>query len=270
MIEARHKYLDRSGQTFQDCAACPQMMPIAPGRFRMGDLDDHGKPGERPVRHVSIGYPFAVGIYEVTQSQWDACVDDSACQPLPEDHDWKVQHAFDAPTGDGWRQWRPVSNASWHDAQAYVRWLSRKTGQPYRLLSESEWEYVARAGTQTRYPWGDYLPDPAQAHYGVGYAHGAASAAQRWQSAAPVGMFPPNGFGVHDLHGNLWEWVQDCGERGTAPTPLAGQAWTRPKPCATHVLRGGAWNSTADEIRSASRMEFMPDFQMYGFRVAKP
>jgi formylglycine-generating enzyme required for sulfatase activity len=244
------------------------MMAIAPGHFRMGDLDGRGQPDERPARSVSIAYPFAVAIYEVTQSQWDACVADSACPSLPEDDDWKREHAFTEPAGDDWRQWRPATNASWDDAQAYVRWLSRKTGQAYRLLSESEWEYVARAGSQTRYPWGDQ-PDHAHAHYGVGYQDSPASAAERWKSAAPVGMFPPNSFGVHDLHGNLWEWVQDCGERGTATASLDGRAWTRPGHCATHVLRGGAWNSTSDEIRSASRMEFMTDFQMYGFRVAR-
>jgi formylglycine-generating enzyme required for sulfatase activity len=268
VIEARHKYFGHLGKIFQDCAACPQMIAIAPGRFRMGDPSGSGKPGARPTRSISIAYPFAAGIYEVTQAQWDACVADVACQRLPEDENWKLEHSFDAPTGDGWRQWRPLSNASWDDARAYVQWLSRKTGQPYRLLSEAEWEYTARAGSQTRYPWGDQ-PDHEHAHYGVGYPDGAASGAQRWKSAAPVGMFAPNSFGVHDLHGNLWEWVEDCGERGTVTAPLDGRAWTRQGHCATHVLRGGAWNSTADEIRSASRMEFMTDFQMYGFRVAR-
>jgi formylglycine-generating enzyme required for sulfatase activity len=250
VIEARHKYAVRSGTTFSDCAACPEMIAIAPGRFRMGDLDGSGKLGAQTSRKVNIAYAFAVGIYEVTQAQWDACVADAGCQRLPEDDDWRREHSLDAPAGDEWRQWRPLGNASWDDARAYVRWLSRNTGQSYRLLSEAEWEYTARAGSQTRYPWGDQ-PDHEHAHYGVGYPNGADGGAQRWQSAAPVGMLASNGFGVHDLHGNLWEWVEDCGSRGTATAPPGGRAWTQSGHCATHVLRGGAWNSTAEEIQTS-------------------
>ncbi|MDD5030970.1 MAG: SUMF1/EgtB/PvdO family nonheme iron enzyme [Rhodoferax sp.] len=149
-----------------------------------------------------------------------------------------------------------------------MRWLSHRTGQRYRLLSEAEWEYIARAGGQARYPWGEQ-PSHALAHWGVGYPQDADGTADPWPTVAPVGLYPPNNFGVHDMIGNLWEWVADCGDRGAAPLPVDGRAWTRPGHCATHVLRGGAWNSNSSEIRSAARLEFMTDFQMYGFRVAR-
>ena len=147
-----------------------------------------------PRHRVTIARPFSVGVHEVTFAQWDACRRAGGCSHNPD--------------GQGWgRGTRPVVDVSWHDAQQYVRWLSGKTGARYRLLSESEWEYVARAGTTTRYWWGGAIARSRANCDGCG---------SRWdgRQTAPVGTFRPNAFGLHDVHGNVWEWVQDC-ERGS-------------------------------------------------------
>ena len=155
-------------------------------------------------------------------------------------------------------------DVSWHDAKAYVEWLSRKTGKRYRLLSEGEWEYVARAGTETAFWWGDEM--------GSGRAN-CDGCGSRWdgRQTAPAGSFRANGFGLHDVHGNVWEWVEDCwhGDYGGAPTD--GSAWTSGGVCGKRVLRGGSWFNKPRNLRSANRNWYSAGFRIsyLGFRIAR-
>ena len=237
------------GDAFQDSPGCPKLVVVPPGSFMMGSPkeEEDRNDDEGPVHEVRIDYSLAVGMYPVTFDEWDACASDGGCGGY-EPHD------------AGWgRGTRPVINVSWEDAQGYVRWLSRKTGQEYRLLSESEWEYVARAGTRTRYWWGDEIGRNRANCDGCG---------SRWDNrqTAPVGSFSANAFGLHDVHGNVWEWVEDCwnGSYRGAPTDGSGN-------CAVRVLRGGSWRSVPSYLRSALRFSFTTDNRdLYiGFRIAR-
>lgn len=234
------------GDTFRDCSDCPEMVVVPSGSFRMGS--SYGGDWEKPVHDVRIGYSFAVGKYEVTFGQWDACVSAGGCSHRP----------FDSVRGS-----RPVINVSWNDAQEYVRWLSRTTGERYRLLSEAEWEYVARAGTTTRYWWGNDI--------GRGRASCLSDCGDSDDEAAPVGSFAANGFGLHDVHGNVWEWVEDCANDSYRGAPTDGAAWTTGD-CSTRVLRSGSFNDYAEYLRSANRYRGYPDYRGgndIGFRVAR-
>ena len=227
---AAHKHDD----TFKDCDPCPEMVIVPPGSFRMGDLHGIGYFSEKSIRTVRIDHAFAVGKFEVTFDEWAACVSDGGCNGYrPNDLGWG--------RGD-----RPVVHVSWHDAKTYVRWLSRKTGKTYRLLSEAEWEYAARAGTRTMFPWGNSI--------GSGHANcdGCGSA---WDDdlTAPVGSFAPNGFGLHDMHGNVYEWVEDCWHSGYEGAPSDGSAWTSGGVCQVRILRGGSYDDLPVLVRSANR-----------------
>ena len=210
------------GTVFRDCATCPELVVVPAGRFRMGcvsgrDCEDN----EHPVHEVELT-SFALGVYEVTF----------------EDYDRFVQATGHRRPGDGgWgRGGRPVIDVSWEDAEAYVAWLSRETGESYRLPSESEWEYAARAGTTTRYSWGQDI--------GRNRAN-CRSCGSRWDAdrTAPAGSFAANGWGLHDMHGNVYEWVADCWHENYARAPRDGTAWTSGGNCGRRVLRGGSWNS---------------------------
>jgi formylglycine-generating enzyme required for sulfatase activity len=171
-----------------------------------------------PQHQVTIGEPFGVGRYEVTFDEWDACVKGGGC------NDYK-------PSDQGWgRGRRPVINVSWDDAQAYVAWLSKKTGQPYRLPSEAEWEYAARAGTTSRYWWGNDVPTSKQANFG-----------DHVNKTSKVGSYPANPWGLHDMNGNVWEWVEDCWNESYEGAPNDGSAWPSGD-CGRRVRRGGSWN----------------------------
>ena len=163
-----------------------------------------------------------------------------------------------------WLGPRPVVNVSWHDAQAYVRWLSRETGEAYRILSESEWEYVARAGTERRFWRGD--------DEGRGRAN-CRGCGSRWvgEQTAPVGSFAANAFGLHDVHGNVWEWVTDCWHGTYKGAPVNGDAWTVGGDCGERVLRGGSWHNAPRFMRSANRGRYSAGIRhhLVGFRVAR-
>ena len=227
------------GEQFRDCEVCPLMVVVRAGSYMMGSpsSDEGRRDNEGPVHRVRIAEPFAVGVYEVTFAEWDACVSDGGCGGhRPVDGRWG-------------RGKRPVIDVSWEDARAYVGWLSRKTGKGYRLLSESEWEYVARAGTGTRYWWGDSI--------GSGRAN-CDGCGSRWddEQTAPVGSFPANGFGLHDVHGNVWEWVEDCWHDDYRGAPSDGSAWTTwtsGGECSQRMLRGGSWDDAPRFLRSANR-----------------
>jgi formylglycine-generating enzyme required for sulfatase activity len=233
------------GETFKDCAECPEMVVIPAGRFRMGDLSGSGDDDEKPVHAVTIGYKFAVGKFEVTFDEWDACVAEGSCfGRRPDDEDWG-------------RGRRPAINVSWEDAKNYVHWLSFETGQVYRLLSEAEWEYVARAGTTTAY------------NTGSGISKGQA----RYQSRGTVrvGSYSPNAFGLYDVHGNVFEWAEDCWHDSYHGAPGDGGAWTTGGDCDERVLRGGSWSNRPRNLRSADRARdtWVIRDSLDGFRVAR-
>ena len=244
------------GETFQDCAECPKMVVVPSGVFTMGSPKrEGGNDDERPMRRVRIDYLFAVGVYEVTFDEWYACADAGGCGSyIPDDMGWG-------------RGNRPVVNVSWEDAQSYVSWLSARTGKTYRLLSESEWEYVARAGTETAYSWGDSI--------GVNRAN-CSGCGSAWdgEQTAPVGSFAVNAWGVYDMHGNVLEWVQDCYNSNYEGAPKDGSAWES-EDCNLRVLRGGGWHYNTRSLRSADRSMSSTGNRAnifdhgFGFRVAR-
>ena len=240
---------------FKDCAGCPRMVVIPAGEFTMGS-----PPAEQQAEaqhRVTIATPFAVSKFEITFDEWDACVKAGGCDGY-------------RPDDEGWgRGKRPVINISWENAKTYVSWLSRKAGKPYRLLSESEWEYAARAGTTTRFSFGDTL-SPSQANYD-GSTDGSGPSDLNRQKTIPVGSFPANGFGLHDMHGNAFEWVEDCWHDSyTAAAPSDGSAWLEAN-CRGHVGRGGSWEDSQAELRSAARTGGFADelSSTDGLRIAR-
>ena len=215
---------------------------------------------EEPLRFVKISRPLAIGKYEVTFAEWDACVADGDCRRRPRDEDWG-------------RRRRPVVNVSWDEiTNEYIPWLRRKSGHDYRLLTEAEWEYAARAGSSTPYTWGHAVPK------GQANCNGCGS---RWdhRMTAPVGSFTANAFGLHDMHGNVWEWVADCWHNDYRDAPADNRSWT--KNCETdffeknglRVVRGGSWLDYPWRIRSAQRYAVQARFRNgnhIGFRVVRP
>ena len=161
-------------------------------------------------------------------------------------------------------------NVSWNDAREYVRWLSRKTGNGYRLLSEAEWEFAARAGSTEPFHFGSTLL-PQQASYDARVVYGSGGKGRSKGRTEPVGSFPANAFGLHDVHGNVWEWVEDCWHDTYADAPSHGGVWTRGGDCEYRVLRGGSWVSPPQSLRSAVRGRSDPEARSYyqGFRVAR-
>ena len=225
------------GDMFRDCDNCPEMVVVPAGSFMMGspESEEGRSDDEGPVHQVTFEQPFAVGKYEVTFAEWEACVAGGGCNGY-------------RPNDNGWGRGRqPVTNVSWKDAQAYVRWLSEQTGKAYRLLSEAEWEYVARAGTTTPFHFGTTI-STEQANYNGRFQ----KEGEYRKKTVPVGSFAPNVFGLHDMHGNVWEWTQDCWHDGYAGAPSNGEAWESGD-CSVRVLRGGSWFDRPWGLRSASR-----------------
>ena len=238
------------GSVFRDCEQCAEMVVVPADRFRMAV-------GYREAHGVTIASPFAVGRYEVTFAEWDACVAAGGCTHRPDDEGWG-------------RGIRPVINISWEDAQEYMRWLLRETGKPYRLLSETEWEYVARAGTTTEYWWGNEA-DHAHANYGKDECcEGMAAGADRWVNTSPVGNFKANAFGLFDTAGNVFEWVEDCWNEYYNGAPTDESAWTSGD-CSKRVRRGGSWFNDTRSLRSAIRGNSGTGkrFSHLGFRIAR-
>ncbi len=241
-----------AGQVFHDCPDCPEMVVIPAGRFRMGRFEWGWRRDEKPVHEVRIAQPFALGRYEVTFAEYDRYAQATGKQ---------------RPDDEGWgRGNRPVINVSWQDAQGYVTWLSQETGQQYRLPSEAEWEYAARAGSTTKYFWGN---SPSGRHANAWEDDGWPSDGYKY--TAPTGSFQPNQFGLYDMSGNVWEWVEDCWHVNYEGAPVDGSAWVRGGNCDLRVLRGGSFLDTPAEVRSASRrLDGAADrFWSYGFRLAR-
>ncbi len=244
------------GTTFRDTLSSggvgPEMVVIPAGSFRMGCLNDDGDcySDEFPVHTVNVPR-FALSQYEVTFAEWDACVAAGGCNGYqPGDRGWG--------RGD-----RPVIPVSWNDAQSYVAWLSAQTGEEYRLPSEAEWEYAARAGTETRYHWGDAI--------GVNRANCDGCGSQ-WDNreTAPVGSFAPNAWSLYDMHGNAMEWTEDCWNNSYTGAPNDGSAWESGN-CSRRVLRGGSWDFYPRFLRSADRDWLTAGLRDHdnGFRIAR-
>ena len=238
------------GTRFRDCPECPEMVVAPAGRFMMGSpwWEVFRWPCEGPVHEVAMAHPFAVGVYEVTFGEWDACVSGGGCGGYrPDDRHWG-------------RGRRPVVRVSWEDAKGYVEWLSRKTGEKYRLLSESEWEYVVRAGTTGPFHTGATMSRKQVARLAV------------FRRGTQVGELPANRFGLYDVHGNVSEWVEDCWNRSYAGAPTDGSAWESGD-CYRRVVRGGSWQDwSSEDLRSASRDYLLTGYRYdddVGFRVAR-
>ena len=252
-----------AGTMVRECAACPEMVVVPAGDYMMGSPDGEAgrEKNEGPVHRVTIAEPLAVGKYEVTFAEWDACVVAGGCTHRPGDNGWG-------------RGTRPVINVSWEDAQAYVAWVSRETGRPYRLLSEVEWEYVARAETTGTYWWDGWFStgaDHEYANYGTeACCGGMAAGADRWMHTSPVGSFEANAFGLFDTAGNVWEWVADCWNDSYRDAPSDGSAWTSGN-CGRRVVRGGSWYNEPEVLRSANRdrSDTGSRDDTFGFRIAR-
>jgi len=246
---------------FRDCAKCPEMVVLPAGSFRMGAPDDEPdrNANEGPQRLVTIARPFAVGKFEVTFAEWEACVAGGGCKGNRN------------PADEGWgKDKQPVINVSWDDAQEYVAWLSRATGKSYRLLTEAEWEYAARAGTASPFAAGAKIT-PEQANFQTAFKDdGESREGEYREQAIKVGSFAPNAFDLHDMHGNVWEWVQDNWHEDYTGAPTNG-AVVPGGDATMRVKRGGGWYSLAVEVRSASRQGDQPDHRGadIGFRVAR-
>ena len=257
--QAEEKQRLRPGRRFQDCEECPEMVVVPAGSFMMGSptSEDGRGDDEGPRQRVRIGEQFAVGVYEVTFAEWDACARSRGCGSY-------------RPDDEGWgRGRRPVIRVSWEDAQAYVRWLSRRTGREYRLLSEAEWEYVARAGTTTPFHTGRTISTD-QANYNGNFTYGTGREGKYRKQTVPVGLFAPNAFGLHDVHGNVREWTQDCWNDSYTRASSDGDAWERGD-CSRRVVRGGSWGNVPWNLRSANRVRYSIEFRINynGFRVAR-
>jgi formylglycine-generating enzyme required for sulfatase activity len=228
---------------FKDLDVGPEMVVVPAGKFTMGS-NDYGS--EQPPHRVRIKAPLAVGRFAVTFAEWDAA---------------GLAHK---PGDAGWgRGQRPVINVSWEDARAYATWLSQKTGKAYRLLSEAEWEYCCRAGTTTKYAFGDKVT-PQQAHY----SQRELGSAKR---TVEVGRFSPNAWGLYDAHGNVWEWCEDNWHTNYQGAPEDGSVWLGGD-ASLRVLRGGSWLlNNPDALRSASRNRNRPDVSSSsgGFRLSR-
>jgi formylglycine-generating enzyme required for sulfatase activity len=290
---------DQPKQSFRDCADCPEIVVIPAGEFVMGSDPTESGRAERegPQRSVRIRQ-FAAGKFEVTRGQWAAFA--SATNRITNEGCFWTARSGSKPDPIGsWRNTgfpqddtHPVVCVTWDDAQDYTRWLGQRSGQKYRFLTEAEWEYAARAGSATPYPWG-VTATHEHANYGAdACCSGLASGRDEWIHTAPGGAFPSNAFGLHDMHGNVLEWVQDCFASSYSGLPTDGSAYETAVPlqmtgrfasmngtssCAYRMLRGGDWGNPPALIRSASR-NFGPGpgatLEIYrsggvGFRVAR-
>ena len=269
----------KAGEKFKECRNCPEMLVLPSGTFLMGSPADEPERRENErQRRQSIARAFAIGRTEVTWDQWEACVRDRWCDGVAVESALRTLENGQPNTNykDYGRGTRPVVGVSWFDAQTFVGWLNWKTGEDdaYRLPSDAEWEYAARAGTTTAYPWGAKL-DHNYGNFGIvgpGLG-GKAEGRDVWvDQTAPVASFPANAFGLHDMNGNVFEWVEDCYEADRAHAPADGSA-NKEGDCGVRVFRDGTFLSNPYMQRSARRGAPYPATRRgrnyLGFRVAK-
>lgn len=253
----------KAGSVIKDCPICPEMVVVPAGEFMMGspETERSRNRNEGPQRKVTIAQPFAVGKFEVTFQQWDACVSEGGCTHKPDDAGWG-------------RNRRPVINVNYSDAKQFVAWLSKKAQKEYRLLTEAEWEYAARASSK-------FNPNPPpfstgatiafqQANYDANFTYAKGLGGLYRQKTMDTGSLPKNAFGLHEMHGNVWEWVEDCYKDSYEGAPTDGSAVVS-RSCELRILRGGAWNYHPQALRSAYRYATWPELRvnMAGFRVAR-
>jgi sulfatase modifying factor 1 len=289
VAETKNTLPTQAGAIFRDCPhECPEMIMIPAGTFIMGtdrrDIEPDGREG--PAHEITIAQPFAMGVYDVTRDEYQiftkttgratpkGCnvVDSEGRWITDPDKDW--QNPGFKQTGRD-----PVVCVSWEDAHAYIAWLNSKvsgsTAGPYRLPSETEWDYAARAGTSTPYYWGD-IASHDRANFGIEHCApcgGQKEGRDQWYFTSPVGSFPPNRFGLYDMSGNVWQWTEDCTHYGFTDAPIDGSAWTTDihDACHNRILRGGSWLDPAILMTIFVRNPWAPTDRNYanGFRVAR-
>ncbi len=280
------------GDVLADCDFCPELVVIPAGEFRMGTplgVPVDNETGEQPPVHMKIPKAFAIGRFEVTHGEFDVFAEDTNFEPTVRCRVWndKLQRYDD----DDNRSWKrpgvparpkpehPVSCVSWQDAKAYVAWLSEKTGVAFRLPTEAEWEYAARAGSDALYPWGNnphqgcawvnaYDLDSRE-RYPLAWTHMACRDGH--QGVAPVGSLKPNAFGLYDMLGNVWEFAEDCATKSHVGRPKDGRAWVWEGGCARIIQRGGGWMTSVARIRPGYHGDANAThrFDFGGFRVAR-
>jgi len=282
----------QSQNGFKDCSDCPEMIVVPAGTFRMGSVSgEKGLPADGrqgPQHQVKIGRSFAVGKFHVTVDQFasfvsatgyetgsECFVREGARGEIKRDRSWRNPGFFQ--TGS-----HPAVCLNLMDGRAYVDWLAEKTGRPYRLLTEAEWEYAARGGSTGSYSFGNDEKDLCRYGNGVDRTarnaladlRGASQAAlcdDGYAYTSPVGTFAANGFGLYDMQGNAWQWTEDCWHANYIGAPSDGSAWLLGD-CSRHVLRGGAWSSLPTGLRAASRLssDSLYRASFFGLRVARP
>ena len=264
------------GTTFRDCDVCPEMVVVPGGTFIMGSPPDEPfRDDVEGPRHEVMVAAFAMGRFEVTRGEFTSFVEETghagggSCFV-------RIGSGGRLDTSKSWRdpgypqsENDPVVCISWNTAKAYAAWLSEKTGQTYRLPSEAEWEYAARAGTRSPFHAGQTITSD-QANYNGTSSYGEGKRGVYRKRTLPVGSFAPNEFGLHDVHGNVWEWVEDCWNDSYRGAPRDGSPWLSGN-CGRRVMRGGAWGSHPKNVRSAKRARYILEYRNYnfGFRVAR-
>lgn len=275
--------------TFQDCENCPEMVQLPSGDAMIGvePFEANTKRGDVPLRTITIGYSLAVGKTEITRAQYRAFMNQSGHKMLENGcNTWGFNrilgyvkaHNWDSP-GIPQNEKHPVVCVSYDDATAYVEWLSKQTGEPYRLLSSTEWEYAARAGTRGPWFWGTSNAKACE-YANVGdyqfrqnFAYAPVfNCDDKYLHTAPVASFKPNPWGLHDMLGNAWEWTEDCLHRDNTNIPLDGRAWRDEDygECDRRIPRGGGWVSGTDWVRAGAQAGDYAVYhsQLLGFRVA--
>ena len=233
----------KPGDIFRDCPECPELVAVPAGTFLMGSTK--GRKRGRPVKRITLARPFAIGRYEVTFDEWNACLRAGGCKKKPFDRAWG-------------RGRRPVINITFADMQGYLAWISKKTGHVYRLPSEAEWEYAARAGTTTEFWWGDKMIPGTVNCYQCG---------TKWSGVgtAPVGTFKPNPWGLYDAAGNVLEFVSDCWHTDHVETPTDGTPYKTRK-CQSRIMKGGSWYYKSKVARPAARVR--NDVRVAGYFIS--
>jgi formylglycine-generating enzyme required for sulfatase activity len=293
-LNGRAEVKTKPGSVFKDCPKCAEMVVVPAGTFTMGsETIDDMRGGERrpegPVHQVTFAKPFAVGKYPVTNAEFAAFIDATGYRPAAK-CGVAMDNADDAPVdfrgplfGNKPAPNAPVVCVNWKDARAYTLWLSGLTGKKYRLLSEAEWEYAAKGGSKTKWPWGDNDLDACKYENTFDLDSAAAlppGSKLSWQPTdchdghgmiAPVGSYPPNGFGLYDMIGNVWQWTEDCSFVLYPATPTDGSAIEAVGPCEKRAVRGSSWYTRQERHRPTFRGRDTEDTSshQFGFRIAR-
>ena len=271
-----------SGESFKDCPDCPEIVIAPSGSFMMGspsnepERESVNAGSESPQHEVTIAKPFAIGKFDITRGQFARFVEATGHKTEGGCYVWSGR-TWKHDNTASWRSpgfsqddTHPAVCVNWEDARAYVAWISKVTGKQYRLLSEAEYEYATRAGTTTPFWWGASITTE-QANYDGTFVYAGGGSPGEWRKkTVPVESFKPNPWGLYQVHGNAWSWVEDCWRDSYSGAPDDGSAW-RAGECKYHVLRGGSWDYFPQALRAAFRISSSPDdrFNNLGFRVAR-